>query len=136
MGGAKFVSCPKRYLTSSSPCTSGLSSKNFEICLQKYLSISGKLSIANYLNKMLLICQSHLTTNNNLKIKKNVYYFENKHNVPYSTKKTLEVRVETNITKHSKAIIMLALCPGRCLLHHKGTENFTKQYFSTSQRET
>ena len=48
---------------------------------------------------MLLICQSHLTTDNNLKIEKNVYYFENKHNVPYSTKKTLEVRVETNNKK-------------------------------------
>jgi len=104
--------------------------------LQKYLPISGKLSIANYLNKMLLMFQSHLTTDNNLKIEKNVCYFENKHNVPYSTKKTLEVRVETNITKKSKAIFMLALYPGRCLLHHKGIENYIRQYFSTSQRET
>jgi len=135
-GGAKFVSCPSRYLISLSPCTSGLSGQNGEICLQKYLPISGKLSIANYLNKMLLICQSHLTTDNNLKIEKNVYYFENKHNVPYSTKKALEVRVETNITKNSKAIIMLALFPGRCLLQHKGIENYIRQYFSTSQRET
>jgi len=30
--------------------------------------------------------------------------------------------VETNIPKNSKAIIMLAFCPGRCLLHHKGIE--------------
>jgi len=34
------------------------------------------------------------------------------------------------------AIIMLALCPGRCLLHHKGIENYIRRYFSTSQRET
>jgi len=50
-GGAKFVSCPRRYLISLSPCTSGLSSQNGEICSQKYLPISGKLSIANYLNQ-------------------------------------------------------------------------------------
>ena len=108
-------------------------------CLAKMAKIVYKNtcpSVANYLNKILLICQSHLTTDNNLKIEKNVYYFENKHNVPYSTKKTLEVRVETNIPKTSKAIIMLALCPGRCLLHHKGIENHIRQYFSTSQRET
>ena len=75
-GGAKFVSCPRRYLTSLSPCTSGLSSQNGENCLQKYLPISGKLSIANYLNKTLLICQSHLTTDNNLKIEKKRILFE------------------------------------------------------------
>ena len=45
--GAKFVSCPRRYLTSLSTCTSGLSSQNGEICLQKYLPVSGKVSIAN-----------------------------------------------------------------------------------------
>jgi len=33
------------------------------------------------------------------------------------------LHVETNIRKNSKAIIMLALCPGRCLLHHKGIAN-------------
>ena len=37
--------------------------------------------------------------------------------------KTLGVCVETNIPKNSKAIILLALCPGRCLLHHKSIEN-------------
>jgi len=50
-----------------------------------------------------------------------VYYFENKHNFP-SIEKTLGVRVATNIPKNSKAIIMLALCPGRCSLHRKGIE--------------
>ena len=54
-GGAKLVSCPKRHLTSLRPCTSRLSSQNDEICLQKYLSISGKLSTTHYLNKMLLL---------------------------------------------------------------------------------
>jgi len=54
-GGAKLLSCPRRHLTSLRPCTSQLSSQNDEICLQKYLSNSGKLSTAHYLNKMLLI---------------------------------------------------------------------------------
>ena len=36
---------------------------------------------------MLLICQSHLTIENNLKIEKKIYYFESKHNIPYSTEK-------------------------------------------------
>ena len=59
---------------------------------------------------------------------KKVYYFENKHNFP-PHKKTLGVRVETNISKNSKAIIMLAVCPGRCLLHHKGIENDQTIFF-------
>jgi len=42
---------------------------------------------------------------------------------PLPQKYTFGVRVETNIPKISKAIIMLALCPGRCLLHPKGIEN-------------
>ena len=61
-----------------------------------------------------------MTTDNNLKIEINIYYFENKHNVPYSTKKTLEVRVETNITKNSKAIIMLALLPWKVFITSQG----------------
>jgi len=54
-GGVKLVSCLGRHLTSLHPCTSPLSTKNGEICLQKYLPISCKLSITNYLQKMLLI---------------------------------------------------------------------------------
>jgi len=42
---------------------------------------------------------------------------------PLPQKNTFGARVETNIPKNSKAIIILALCPGRCLLHHKGIEN-------------
>ena len=37
--------------------------------------------------------------------------------------KMLGLSGETNIPKNSKAIIMLALYPGKCLLHHKGIEN-------------
>jgi len=58
-----------------------------------------------------------------LKVKKKVYYFENTHNFPSHPKKDFGVRGETNMPKNLKAIIMLALCPGRCLLHHKGIEN-------------
>jgi len=39
------------------------------------------------------------------------------------------VRAATNIPKNSKAKIMLALCPGRCLLHRKGIENKQKTIF-------
>jgi len=39
---------PSNLLT---PCTSRLSSQNGESCLQKYLPISGKLSIPNYLKQ-------------------------------------------------------------------------------------
>jgi len=62
-----------------------------------------------------------LTIENNWKVEMKVYYFENKHNFP-SPEKTLGVRVETNIPNNSKAIIMLALFPGRCSLYRKGIE--------------
>ena len=52
-----------------------------------------------------------------------------KHNFP-SPQKTLGSRVETNISKNSKAIIMLALCPVRCLLHHKVIEIDQTTFFS------
>ena len=41
--------------------------------------------------------------------------------------KMLWLREETNIPKNSKAIITLALCPGRSLLHHKSIENDWKK---------
>jgi len=69
-GGAKLVSCPKRHLTSLRPCTSRLSFQNVEICLQKYLPISGKLSITNYLKQNSVDYRSHLTTENNLKVER------------------------------------------------------------------
>jgi len=50
-GGVKLVSFPRRHLTSLRSCTSRLSSQNDEICLQKYLPISGKISITNYLKQ-------------------------------------------------------------------------------------
>jgi len=58
-----------------------------------------------------------------LEDRRKVYYFENKHNFCTPPKKMLGVREETNIPKNSKAIIMLALYPEKCLLHHKGIEN-------------
>ena len=39
------------------------------------------------------------------------------------------LHVETNIPKNSKAIMMLAFCPGKCLLHHKGIENDQTIFF-------
>jgi len=81
-GGAKLVSFPRRHPTSLRPCTSRWSSQNGEICLQKYLPISGKLSITNYLKQNGVDYRSHLTIENNLKVERKVHYFENKHNIP------------------------------------------------------
>jgi len=39
-----------------------------------------------------------------------------------------QVRIETNIPKNLKQQ-MLALCPGRCSLHHKGAENDRTMFF-------
>ena len=69
-GGAKLVSCPRRHLTSLRPCTSRLSSQNGEISLQKYLPISGKLSVTNYLKQSALDYRRHLTIENNMKVEK------------------------------------------------------------------
>ena len=55
-GGTKLVSFPRRHLTSLRPCTPRLSSQNGEICLQKYLHISGKLSITKYLTQNAVDC--------------------------------------------------------------------------------
>ena len=178
-GGAKLVSCSRRHLTSLRPCTSRLSSQNVEICLQKYLPIRGRLSIINYLKKNAVDYRSHLTIENDLKVEKNVYYIENKHNFPPPQKNAwgtrrgeefsergpnllncvqqFQIMSSTffqggenfskglhppctplvtdldnrgdNIPKKSKAIIMLALCSGRCLLHHKGIEKYQTIFF-------
>ena len=80
---------PRRHLTSSlRPCTSRLSSQNDEICLRKYLPIGGKLSITSYLKQNAADYRSHITIENNLKVEKKVYYFENRHNF-HPPKKTL-----------------------------------------------
>ena len=78
--GAKLVYCPRRRLTSLRLSTSRLSSQNGETCLQKYLPISGKLSITNNLKQNAVDYRNHFTLEDNLKIKKKVCYFENKHN--------------------------------------------------------
>jgi len=121
-GGAKLVSCPRRHLILLHPCTERLSSQNGKICWQKYLPTSGKLSIINYLKENAVDYWSHLTIENNLKVEKR--YTTSKTSTTFPPpQKTLGVRVETNMPKNSKAIVMLALCPGRCLLHYKGIEN-------------
>jgi len=51
--------------------------------------------------------RNHLTIENNLKVEKKVYYFETKHNFPFSHK-TLGVCVEANTPKNSKAIMHFA----------------------------
>jgi len=63
-----------------------LSSQNGEICLQKYLPISGKLSITNNLKQNAVDYRNHFTIENNLKVEKKACYFENKHNSSPSLK--------------------------------------------------
>jgi len=75
-----------------------------------------------YLKQNAVDYRSHLIIENKLKVIKGVL-FRKQAQLSFPPKKTLGVRVETNIPKNSKAIIMLALCPGRCLLHHKGIAN-------------
>jgi len=77
-----------------------LSSQNGEICLQKYVPISGKLSITKYLQQNAVDYISHLTIENNLKIGKEVYYFENKHNFPSPQKNVWVTRRD----KHTKKL--------------------------------
>jgi len=50
-----------------------LSTPNGEIFLQKYPPISGKLSITIYFKQNAITYQSHLTIENNLKVKKWVF---------------------------------------------------------------
>ena len=107
--GAKLASFPGRHLTSLRLCTSRLSSQSGEICLQKYLPISGKLSITSYLKQNAVDCRSHLTMENNLKVEKGIL-FRKQAQLSLLKKQTFGVRVETNMPKNSKGI-MLALCP-------------------------
>jgi len=72
--------------------------------------------------------QSHLTIKITSRSKKGIL-FRKKAQLYLPQKKTLGVRVETNISKKSKAIVMLAPCPGRCLLHHTGIENDQTIFF-------
>jgi len=76
-----------------------LSSQNGEICLQKYLPINGKLSITNYLTQNAVDYGSHLAIENNLKVEKKVYYFENKHNFPSPTKNDWGTRRDKHTQK-------------------------------------
>ena len=68
-------------------------------------------SVANYQSQKMkqnaVDYRNHLTIENNLKVEKKVYYFENKHNFPFSHK-TLGVCVEANTPKNSKAIMHFA----------------------------
>ena len=84
----------------------------------------------------MLLIRSHLTMENYLKVEKRYIISKTSTTFP-PRQKILRVRVETNIPKNSKTTTMLALCPGRCLLHHKGNENdqtmFGNAKFAVSQ---
>jgi len=61
-----------------------------KICLQKYLPISGKLSITNYLKQNYIDYQNHLTIENNLKVERKVVISKTSTTLPIE--KTLGVR--------------------------------------------
>jgi len=90
-----------------------LSNQNGEICLQNYLSISGKLSITNNLKQNAVDYRNHLTIENNLKVEKKVYYFENKHNFP-SPQKRLGYAQRQTYQKNTKAIMLALYLEGVC----------------------
>jgi len=100
-GGAKLVSCPRRHLTTLHPCTSRFSSQSGKIFLQKYLPISGKLSITNYLKQNALDYRRHLTIENNLKVEKKYIISKTSTTFP-PPKRTFGVRVQTNMLKTRK----------------------------------
>jgi len=76
-----------------------LSSQNDEICLQKYPPIGRKLSITSYLKQNAADYRSHMTIENNLKVEKKVYYFENRHNFHFPPKKRLGTRRDEHTKK-------------------------------------
>jgi len=84
---------------------------------------SGKQSTTNYLNKMLLI-QSHLTTENNLKVEKR-YIISKEAQLVSPPTETLGVRVETNITKKHESNN-----PGKVFIASQGHLKKIRQYFS------
>jgi len=121
-------------VTSLRLCTSRLSSRNSEICLQKYLPISGKLSITNYLKENAVDYRSHLSIENNLNVEKKVYYFENKYNFHSHQKNAWGTRRD----KHTKTQMQyfcwhFALEGFYCITR---TLKMIRQYLSTSQQET
>jgi len=72
--------------------------------------------------------QSHLTIKNNLRVEKGHTISKTNTTIPLPEKNAWGTRRDKH-TKKSKAIIMLAPCPGRCLLHHTGIENDQTIFF-------
>jgi len=70
------------------------------VCKDTQVPISGKLLITNYLKQNSVGDRSHLTIENNLKVEKKVYYFENKYNFPSSLKTAWGTRRD----KHTKKL--------------------------------
>ena len=132
--GVKLVSCPRRHLTSLRLCTSRLSSQNGEICLQKYLPISGKLSTTNYLNKMLLI-QSHLTTEITWRSKKGIL-FRKQAQLFLSPERNAWGTRRDKHTKKFENKNYADTSPWKVLIASQAHLTMVRQYFSTSQRET
>jgi len=94
--------------------------------LQTYLPVSGNLSITNYLKQNAVDYLSHLTKDNNLKVDKKVYYFENKHNFP--SKNAWGTRRDKH-TKKLESNNYAGTSPWQVFLHPKGIENDQRLFF-------
>ena len=70
-----------------------------KVFLQNYLPIGGKISITSYLKQNAADYRSHMTIENNLKVEKKVYYFENRHNYHSPQKKRLGTRRDERTQK-------------------------------------
>ena len=115
-----FRKTSRRHLTSLRSCTSRFSSQNGEICLHKYLPISGKRSITNFLTQNAVDYRSHLTIENNLKVGiKKVYYFENKHNFPSPTNNAWGIRRNKH-TQKLKSNKSFGTLPWKLLIASQG----------------
>jgi len=84
------------------------------IVLQKYLPISGKLSITNYLKQNAVDYRSYLTIDNNLKVEKR--YIISKIGTTFTSpqKNAWGTRRDEH-TKKLESINYAGICPGRCL---------------------
>jgi len=89
------------FVTLSAQCTSRLSSQNGEICLQKYLPISGKLSTTKCLKQNALDCRSRLTIENILNVEKRYIFSKTSTTQLFLTPKTAW---GTRRDKHTKKL--------------------------------
>jgi len=85
-------------------------------------------SVANYLNKVLFIIKVIWPSNITWRSKKGILIWKQTQFCLLHEKNAWDTRKDNHTKKLESS--MLALCPGRCLLHHKGIENYYQTIFS------